>query len=57
MGKPFDNKNNPHGDLYRNVQTVNPKFPPEVFYPDATDLLKRLLEKDPLKRIGITEGT
>lgn len=47
---PFTSSNHP--DLYRKIQNSDPHYPASLD-PDVKDLLKRLLEKDPDKRITI----
>ena len=53
--KPFDCSGS-HGDLDRNVCRADPLFPKEIFSSTAKDLLVRLLEKEPSKRLGYLKG-
>jgi len=48
--KPFKGKID--RDLDKAVVEREPKFPPDIFSPEATDLLTGLLQKRPEKRLG-----
>jgi len=41
--------------LYKAIQEEEPFFP-EILTPDAKDLLEKLLQKDPEKRLGYRNG-
>jgi [calcium/calmodulin-dependent protein kinase] kinase len=41
-------------DIFEAIKTDTPKFPPDE-HPDFLDLMKRILEKDPQKRITMEE--
>eukprot|EP00477_Mikrocytos_mackini_P000383 GAHX01000408.1.p1 GENE.GAHX01000408.1~~GAHX01000408.1.p1 ORF type:complete len:673 (+),score=149.56 GAHX01000408.1:53-2071(+) len=55
--KPFESRTGSQGDLDRNVVKLEPKFPKEIFGEAAKGLISNLLEKDPLKRVGVQNGT
>ena len=51
---PFYSKD--REQLYRNIKSCSPKLDFPFLSEDARDLCRRLLEKDPAKRLGSTEG-
>ena len=51
---PFYSKNT--DEIFSSILNEDLPFPPKICTNEAKDLLRRLLNKDPNKRLGINDG-